>query len=332
MLNPSFGLLYDVYTMSRTYNYPIPNEGLNYVQPTYCNPDPISNYPRRGGIDWTEINPKPKEKTFFEFAQTFWRNMINVRNRQFITDGKTGGYPTLQSIYWKYLESGQAINVPNDNFTYQTMIDYVNGLGTYWVRLIEQMVPATTIWNTGVRLENSIFHRQKFVWRRQFGCKIVPVPCKPCELTTQLFAYDCPLQQLNCGLYPWNSSNTMVQSFGGALGNVLTNYLTTNGLTQSQCMLNTLDVYWYADIRLNNVVISTQLVANTFGYTSEPTNEEWSNAISTALDNLATSGIYYYIDLENEVVTIYNSNCVPYDKTDVFEINLGINFSILCNQ
>ena len=332
MLNPSFGLLYDVYTMSRTYNYPIPNEGLNYVQPTYCNPDPISNYPRRGGIDWTEINPKPKEKTFFEFAQTFWRNMINVRNRQFITDGKTGGYPTLQSIYWKYLESGQAINVPNDNFTYQTMIDYVNGLGTYWVRLIEQMVPATTIWNTGVRLENSIFHRQKFVWRRQFGCKIVPVPCKPCELTTQLFAYDCPLQQLNCGLYPWNSSNTMVQSFGGALGDVLTNYLTTNGLTQSQCMLNTLDVYWYADIRLNNVVISTQLVANTFGYTSEPTNEEWSNAISTALDNLATSGIYYYIDLENEVVTIYNSNCVPYDKTDVFEINLGINFSILCNQ
>jgi hypothetical protein len=104
--------------------------------------------------------------------------MINVRNRQFITDGKTGGYPTLQSIYWKYLESGQAINVPNDNFTYQTMIDYVHGLGDYWIRLIEQMVPATTIWNTGVKYENSIFHRQKFVWRRQSGCQIIPVPCK----------------------------------------------------------------------------------------------------------------------------------------------------------
>jgi hypothetical protein len=122
-MNPAQGLVYDVYTMSRTYNYPIPNEGLNYVKPTHCDPTPNNQYPKRGGIDWTEINPKPKQKTFFEFAQTFWRNMINVRNRQYITDGKTGGYPTLQSIYWKYLESDSAINIPNDNFTYQTIIN-----------------------------------------------------------------------------------------------------------------------------------------------------------------------------------------------------------------
>jgi len=67
------------------------------------------------------------------------------------------------------------------------MIEYVNGLGDYWIRLVEQMIPATTIWNTGVKYENSIFHRQKFVWRRQRGCEIIPVPCKPCELTTNLF-------------------------------------------------------------------------------------------------------------------------------------------------
>ena len=193
-MNPGQGLVYDVWAMSRKYNYPIPNEGLNYVVPTYCDPNPNTPYPQRGGIDWTEIVPKPKEKTFFEFAQTFWRNMVNVRNRQFITDGKTGGYPTLQSIYWKYLESGTAVNIPNDNFTYQTMMDYVHGMGDYWIRLIEQMVPATTIWNTGVKYENSIFHRQKFVWRRQAGCQIVPVPCKPCSLIGQLFAYDCPIQ------------------------------------------------------------------------------------------------------------------------------------------
>ena len=34
------------------------------------------------------------------------------------------------------------------------MIEYVNGMGDYWIRLIEQMVPATTIWNTGIRMEN----------------------------------------------------------------------------------------------------------------------------------------------------------------------------------
>lgn len=332
MLNPSFGLLYDVYTMSRRYNYPIPNEGLQYVKPTYCNPNPVNNYPRRGGIDWTEINPKPKEKTFFEFAQIFWRNMINVRNRQFITDGKTGGYPTLQSIYWKYLESGQAINVPNDNFTYQTMIDYVNNLGTYWVRLIEQMVPATTIWNTGVRLENSIFHRQKFVWRRQFGCKIVPVPCNPCELTTQIFAYDCPLQQITSGLYPWNSNQKDVESFGGALAIALNNYLQFYNLTQNECILNTLDVSWYAQIVLNGTILTTEFVTNTYGYFDQPTNQEWITAITTALNNLENNGIYYFIDSPNETVTIYNNNCVPYNESDIFEINLGINFNILCNQ
>jgi hypothetical protein len=158
--------------MSRQYNYPIPEQGLFYTPPSPCQvPNP---YPKLGGIDWTTIVPKPKQKTFFEFAQTFWRNMINTRNRQFITDGKTGGYPTLQMIYWKYLESLKQAGIPNDNFTYQTMIDFVNGMGDYWIQLIEQMVPATTIWNTGVRLENSIFHRQKFVWRRQEGCKLIP--------------------------------------------------------------------------------------------------------------------------------------------------------------
>ena len=47
-LNPAQGLSYDVWVMSREYNFPIPNEGLNYVQPTYCDPNPVSNYPMKG--------------------------------------------------------------------------------------------------------------------------------------------------------------------------------------------------------------------------------------------------------------------------------------------
>ena len=331
MLNPSFGLLYDVYTMSRRYNYPIPNEGLQYTKPTYCNPDPVNNYPKRGGIDWTEIVPKPKEKTFFEFAQTFWRNMINVRNRQFITDGKTGGYPTLQSIYWKYLESNQAINIPNDNFTYRTMIDYVNKLGDYWVRLIEQMVPATTIWNTGVRLENSIFHRQKFVWRRQFGCKIVPIPCNPCELTTQLFAYDCTKQRIIHWLFPWNYDPTIV-SFGTILNSALNEHLSNEGLALSNCILNTLQNYWFVEIKIGGIVVALEEFAQTNGYTALPTDQQWVDGVSDALSSLETLGIYYEIDLESETIIIYNNNCVPYDQNEEFEINVAINFNILCNE
>ena len=335
-MNPAQGLVYDVWAMSRKYNYPIPNEGLNYVAPTHCNPNPNTPYPQRGGIDWTEIVPKPKEKTFFEFAQSFWRNMVNVRNRQFITDGKTGGYPTLQSIYWKYLESGTAVNIPNDNFTYQTMMDYVHGLGDYWIRLIEQMVPATTIWNTGVKYENSIFHRQKFVWRRQAGCQIIPVPCKPCSLIGQLFAYDCPIQAVECPLYPWGSDPT-ITSFGVVLGNVITNYLTTNGYDPTNdCILNSIQSQWYVDIRVNGDPIVTKLFFNGFGYTlngtSYPTSTDWINAINDLTDELQVYGLSYIINNDTETITVYNGNCVPLSEDNNFEFNVGINFDIFCND
>ena len=57
--------------MSREYNFPIANEGLGYVAPTRCNPNPVSLYPHKGGVDATKINPQPRKETFFEFAQTF---------------------------------------------------------------------------------------------------------------------------------------------------------------------------------------------------------------------------------------------------------------------
>ena len=167
-LNPAQGLVYDVWYMSNEYSFPISNS--NY---SICVPSGNTVYPIRSGVDWTNINSQPKLKTFFEFAQTFWKNMINVRNRQYVTNGKTGGYPTLESVYWKYLESYDLIKIENNNFKYEKMIQYVQGMGDYWIRLIEQMVPATTLWNTGVRYENSIFHRQKFVWKRPIKYRIV---------------------------------------------------------------------------------------------------------------------------------------------------------------
>jgi hypothetical protein len=331
-MNPGQGLAYDVWYMSRTYNFPIPEEGLNYVVPTYCDPNPNTPYPQRGGIDWTVIIPKPKQKTFFEFAQSFWHNTINVRNRQFITDGKTGGYPTLQSIYWKYLESRQLAGIDNDNFTYQTMIDYVNGLGDYWIRLVEQMVPATTIWNAGVKYENSIFHRQKFVWRRQMGCQLVPVPCNPCQLVGQLFAYDCPIQSTNCPIYPWDS-NPLITSFGGVLGLTLDSYLSANGLTMGSCDLNTLQTTWYVNAKLDGGDIVSYPFFSGVGYNnilSVPSDSEWLSAIQTSFVDLQNYGLSYYLNSDN-TITVYNGNCSPLSVTQNFELNVGINFNILCN-
>ena len=332
-MNPAQGLVYDVWNMSRQYNYPIPEEGLNYIAPTYCNPNPNTPYPQRGGIDWTEIIPKPKQKTFFEFAQSFWHNTINVRNRQFITDGKTGGYPTLQSIYWKYLESQSLAGIENNNFNYQTMIDYVNGIGDYWIRLIEQMVPATTIWNAGTKYENSIFHRQKYVWRRQMGCQLVLVPCNPCTLIGQLFTYDCPIQTVSCSVYPWDT-NPQINSFGGVLGNTLNSYLTTNGLTFNDCDMNTLQTTWYVNVKLNGNDIINYPFFNGVGYNnvlSVPSNQNWLDGIQNSFVDLQTSGLSYYLNEDETNFTVFNNTCIPLSIVQSFELNIGINFNLLCN-
>ena len=332
-LNPGQGIAYDIWYMSRQYNYPIPNEGLNYVTPTPCDPKPYSPYPSRGGVDWTEINPQPKRKTFFEFAQTFWLNTINVRNRQFSSNGKTGGYPTLESIFWRYLQSNETIGIPNDNFSYKTMMEYVNGLGDYWIRLVEQMVPATTIWNTGVRLENSIFHRQKFVWRRQEGCQLMKVPCKPCSITSNLFSHDCPLETVECPIYPWTNHPT-ITTFNGVLGQLMTNYLDENGYILNDCDFNGMTSEWFVDLQIDDITVVKYPFFNGIGYSSPiysvPTGTTYNDGLLIALESLKDYGYDYYLTTTDTVV-LSNQVCTVSEQGINFKLNIGINFNILCN-
>jgi hypothetical protein len=326
-LNPGQGILYDIWDMSRQYNYPIPNEGLKG--------DGIDTieYPSRGGIDWTEINPQPKVNTFFEFAQSFWKNMINVRSRQFVSGGNTGGYPTLTSIFWKYLESENLVGIQNNNFNYQNMMEYIDGMGGYWVRLVEQMFPASTLWNTGVKYENIIFHRQKFVWRRQEGCQIVPVPCPPCELTSSIYVYDCPIQSVECSVFPWDNVPS-VNSFGGMLGYVLTQYLTSEGKSLIEFNLNALTTKWYVDIRVDGVNVVLDEFFSGVGFSnpslSSPSNNDWKIALMNSLDSLENYGYDYYLT-EDDKVSIYNTICSMDDSGMDISINVGINFEILCS-
>ena len=99
---------------------------------------------------------------FKRFLNNFWKVLIDVRDRMTINDGKTGGYPILQQIYLQYL---QEVCGNNNQYTYSKMLDYVRELGTYWIKLVEKMVPATTLWTSGEKVENSAFHRDKFVYK-----------------------------------------------------------------------------------------------------------------------------------------------------------------------
>ena len=356
-LNPGQGLSYDVWYMSREYNFPIANQGLGYVAPTRCNPNPVSTYPHRGGVDSTVINPQPRKQTFFEFAQTFWKNTINVRNRQYATDGKTSGYPTLSSIYWNYLQSESLEGIKNDNFTYKTMIEYVSGMGDYWIRLVEQMIPASTIWNTGVKLENSIFHRQKFVWRRQRGCELVPILCKPCKFTGSIYLNDCNAWSILCYRYP--ESVLEFGNFNTVLSNVINNWLNPTGpgpyLDTSGCNVYTTNSQWFVDISINGSNIIQYPFFNGIGYnsiscgtepvtqistSSSPCVSVWETALDNCLTQLISLGYdyTYEYDIAQDTeepptrVRIWDTNCSSNPINKSISIRVGIQFTMSCEQ
>jgi hypothetical protein len=315
-LNPSQGLVYDVWEQSKRYDYPIPESGLTV------------GYPVPGGVDWTFVNPEPKKKTFFEFSQTFWENMINVRNRQYISDGKTGGYPTLQSIWWKYIEQEQTINVPNNKYTYQKLIDYVDGIGPYWMKLVEQMVPATTIWNTGVRMENSVLHKQKFVYRRQRGCQFIPVPVDPCYIISNIFDYTCTTEFTDFNIYPWLNGDITVSNFSSILTNRVNTMLASSGLTLNDCIQNSVESDWYVDLRIGGDIIIQQPFYTGYGLTDVPSNRAWRNALIQYLPLLYDFGYTYY--LNGNILTITSLTCTDRNLDEILSLNSGINISINC--
>jgi len=110
--------------------------------------------------------------------------MLEIDN---ILKMKTSGYPTLQSIFWTYLTMYEDVGINNNNFSYQNMLQYIGGIGNYWVDLVSQFVPATTLWNSGTKLENSPFHRQKFIYRRQKGCESITEYQTPPAVGAPLF-------------------------------------------------------------------------------------------------------------------------------------------------
>ena len=150
-LNIGQGITYDVWKQSAYFDCFFSGGSL---------PSP---YPHVGGR-WDSTNPKFNAKTidFKTFKEHFWKVFIDAKNRMTINDGKTGGYPTLQQIYLDYLHTNCG---ENNQYTYNKMIDYVQSLGDYWVKIVEQMIPATTLWTSGMKVQNSAFHRDKFVYR-----------------------------------------------------------------------------------------------------------------------------------------------------------------------
>ena len=316
-LNVGQGIAYDVWENSRDNDYPIPYTGLT-------NP-----YPQPGNIDWTVINPQPQTQTFAEFAQTVYKNMINVRNRWYTSDGKTSGYPTLQLVYWNYLQSLQNVGIDISHYSYQKMIDYTIGIGDYWTNLVQQTIPSSTIWNGGIKYENSLFHRQKYVYKKQRGCIFQQVPCVPCEVTGPLLPYDCIDETISGATFPWTGTTSTLDSFSQALYDVLNEVTTEEGYNLQNCDLNSITSIWYIDLRLDDTILVQEPFFTGYGITGIPTNSDWLNGLDTKLSTIYQFGLNYNVNSERIIIS--NSGCMELFTDKILSLNVGINVSINCS-
>jgi len=128
------------------------------------------------------IDLRPMITTEIVDNDDLFNMLIDVKNRKTLS-----GYPTLELMYHRYLNSLEHCGVVGNALDMNTVNDFLNLIGLYWSDLIEQVVPATTIWGSSVSNNDgsvgsaSIFGSNKFVYRKgtSFFCtetQYYPVP------------------------------------------------------------------------------------------------------------------------------------------------------------
>jgi hypothetical protein len=196
------------------------------------------------------------------------------------------------------------------------------------MKLVEQMFPATTIWNTGVKMENSIFQRQKFVYRRQRGCQFIPVPVEPCFIISNIFDYNCTTEYTDFNIFPWLNGDVDVSNFSSILSNRVNFMLAQSGLTLNDCLTNSVQSSWYVDLRIGGDIIIQELFYVGYGLTDVPTNTMWRNALIQYLPQLYDYGFTFF--LNGNVLTITSLTCTERNFNETLSLNSGINISINC--
>jgi len=115
-------------------------------------------------LDFLE-QPPSKIKVKEVFDEMVQSNLINAQNRQTIS-----GYPTLKLFYELYLRANGCGEQHSGKLTYNNLFQFMDLIGDYWLELIEQVIPSTTIMegcdNSGKVYRNTIFDNNKFVYKK----------------------------------------------------------------------------------------------------------------------------------------------------------------------
>ena len=115
-------------------------------------------------LDYLDITPS-QINIKDNFDSMVLSNLIDVKSRQTISD-----YPTLRLFYQLYLTASNCGEELSGKLTYNSLFEFMDKIGDYWLDLLEQVVPATTIWegcdNSGKIFRNTIFDQNKYNYKK----------------------------------------------------------------------------------------------------------------------------------------------------------------------
>lgn len=98
-----------------------------------------------------------------EFRDFILTRLIDPKSRQVIRD-----YPLLRYLFNKYLNLCNLNDCEDlgNRYNYDSLQNFIELIGDYWIELVEQLVPSTSIWKGATRFyRNTIFDQPKFKYK-----------------------------------------------------------------------------------------------------------------------------------------------------------------------
>jgi len=188
-------------------------------------------------VDYLDVPPSEimVKEVFDEMVLS---NLIDAKSRQVISN-----YPTLMLFYQLYLTANNCGKDLTSKFTYNDMFQFMDKIGDYWLDLIEQAVPATTIWegcdNSGKIYRNTIFDQNKYMYRKYVLNFNDSNLCAVSGITDQSIgeaSVDVLTTELS--LYPTNDTiNNLMNQSTDLQSTIFNNTLEKEKLENQQCVL-----------------------------------------------------------------------------------------------
>jgi hypothetical protein len=101
--------------------------------------------------------------TVEDFNHYLISELIDAKSRQTLS-----GYPTLRAIYDRYLNSELYCSTVSAKFNYLNMDQFAGLIGDYWVDIVEQVIPATTLWEVLKYIQIVYSIHKKFKYRSYY--------------------------------------------------------------------------------------------------------------------------------------------------------------------